>query len=82
MIVVTKELLQHSSVDAEVIVRDMLARGLAAELDRTLLDPANTGTSGIKPASITTGAFPDSSPAEAIFDSAILSPATPQRRGS
>ena len=68
MIVVTKELLQHSSVDAEVIVRDMLARGLAAELDRTLLDPANTGTSGIKPASITTGAFPDSSPAEAIFD--------------
>jgi hypothetical protein len=68
MIVVTKELLQQSSIDAELMIRDMLAKGLAAELDRTLLDPSNTGTSGVKPASITSGSAAMDSPLEAIFD--------------
>ena len=52
----------------ELIIRDMLAKGLAAELDRALLDPANTGTSNVKPASITSGSAVMDSPSEAIFD--------------
>ena len=66
MTVLTKELLKSSS--AEIIVRNVLSRALAAELDRTLLDPSNTGTSGIKPASITAGSAVQDSPQEAFLD--------------
>jgi|GEM_PF-2869007 len=54
--VVSTELLALSSVGAERIVRNELVRSVAAALDAAFLDPANTGTPGVKPASITAAA--------------------------
>lgn len=55
MTVVSRELLENGSTLAERAVRDDLLRAVADAMDRAFLDPANTGTPGVKPASITAG---------------------------
>lgn len=54
--VVTEELLRKSSPSADMILRDQLAAAVAARIDQDFIDPANTGTASVKPASITSGA--------------------------
>lgn len=54
--VATDELIRDSSPSADGIIRDTLAAALRERLDIDFIDPANTGTAGSKPASITSGA--------------------------
>jgi HK97 family phage major capsid protein/HK97 family phage prohead protease len=54
--VLTDELVRFSSPNAEVLVRDQLAQALVHTLDADFIDPSNTGTVDVKPASITAGA--------------------------
>jgi HK97 family phage major capsid protein/HK97 family phage prohead protease len=56
--VATMEALRDSSPSAEMLLRDDLANAIAAVMDLAFIDPANTGTSGVKPASITDGITP------------------------
>jgi hypothetical protein len=67
MIVASKELLEDDSVDAELIIRDQLVKSLASALDQAFLDPSNSGSAGVKPASVTNGAGTDS-PSENLFE--------------
>src|SRR5262249_26514214 len=66
LIVVTKELLQDQTINAEVIIRDQLVRALASAVDAAFIDPANSGTAGVKPAAVTSG-VPRYSPQETLF---------------
>jgi hypothetical protein len=66
-IVVSKEVLEDQSVDAEVIVRNDLVKALASAIDEAFINPANSGSAGVKPAAITSGASADS-PAEGLFE--------------
>jgi hypothetical protein len=50
------------------VIKDQLVRTLVTAVDRALIDPANTGTAGVKPAAITTGSAAADSPNEALFD--------------
>ncbi|WP_052699361.1 phage major capsid protein [Hyphomicrobium sp. 99] len=54
--VITVENVRSSNPASDVIVRDALRDALAAGLDTSFIDPANSGTSNVKPASITNGA--------------------------
>lgn len=54
--VITMENVKSSNPASDVIVRDALRDALAAGLDTSFIDPANAGTSNVKPASITNGA--------------------------
>lgn len=54
--VITEELARLSSPAAEQTVRDQLAAALVQQMDADFLDPANSGTATVKPASITNGA--------------------------
>ena len=51
--VLTDELIRFSSPSAEALVRDQLAAALIDRIDTDLVDPANSGTPDVKPASIT-----------------------------
>jgi HK97 family phage major capsid protein/HK97 family phage prohead protease len=53
--VATMEVLRDSSPSAETLLRDDLAAAIAAAIDTAFIDPANAGTAGVKPASITNG---------------------------
>lgn len=53
--VATMEALRDSSPSAEMMLRDDLAAAIAAAIDVAFVDPANAGTAGVKPASITNG---------------------------
>lgn len=53
--VVTEELLRKSSPSADAILRDQLAAALRDRMDADFIDPTNSGSSGIKPASIVNG---------------------------
>lgn len=55
--VITEELLRFSNPSAEILVRDELAAAVVERIDLDFIDPANSGTSTVKPASITNGAF-------------------------
>ena len=68
LVVVTKELLFDQSVDAELIIRNQLVKALAVAANSALIDPANAGSSGVKPAAITTGSAAADSPMESLFD--------------
>ena len=68
LIVVSKEMLKDESVDAENIIRNELIKALAAALDAAFIDPANSGSAGVKPASVTNAAAGPDSPTEALFD--------------
>jgi len=56
--VATMEALRDSSPSAEMLLRDDLAAAIAAAVDTAFVDPSNSGTSGVKPASITNGVTP------------------------
>lgn len=56
IVVLTEDLLRRESFSAETLVRDEMANALTQMIDTDFLDPANSGTSGVKPASITNGA--------------------------
>lgn len=54
--VLTQELVRSNSVSAENIIRDELRNALVALIDTAFIDPSNSGSSNVKPASITNGA--------------------------
>ncbi len=56
--VATMEALRDSSPSAETLLRDDLAAAIAAAIDTAFIDPANAGSAGVKPASITNGLTP------------------------
>jgi hypothetical protein len=68
LVVFTKEMAEDQSIDTELIIRDQLVKAVTVALDVAFIDPANTGSAGVKPASITSGAAAADSPAEALFD--------------
>lgn len=53
--VITDELLRFSSPSAEMLVRDQLAAAVIQEMDDAFTSVANSGTTNVKPASITNG---------------------------
>jgi HK97 family phage major capsid protein/HK97 family phage prohead protease len=58
IVVLSDELLRFSNPAAEGIVRQDLIDTIAYTMDRDFVDPANAGTTNIKPASITNGVTP------------------------
>jgi HK97 family phage major capsid protein len=56
MLVTTTELLRSSSPSAESILSRDLAFAAVQAMDQAFIDPANAGSAGVKPASITNGA--------------------------
>ena len=56
--VATMEALRDSSPSAEALLRDDLAAAIVAAIDTAYIDPANAGSAGVKPASITNGITP------------------------
>jgi HK97 family phage major capsid protein len=52
---VTEEMLRRASLDADVWIRDELARAVAARIDQTFIDPTAAAVAGVSPASITNG---------------------------
>lgn len=52
----TKELLRAADPASEMAIRDDLVAALAAAINTSFIDPANTGTAGVEPASVTNGA--------------------------
>lgn len=54
--VLTEENIRYSSPNSDMIVRNALVKAIAAGLDVAFIDPANAGTSNVKPASVTNGA--------------------------
>lgn len=54
--VLTEENIRSSAPSSEMIVRDALRDAIAAGMDTAFIDPANAGSAGVKPASITNGA--------------------------
>ena len=56
IVVLTEELLRRSDAAAETMVRDEMRNALVALIDDSFIDPANAGTSGVEPASITNAA--------------------------
>jgi hypothetical protein len=53
--VLTEENVRSSNPSSEAIVRDALRDAIAAGIDTAFIDPANSGTPNVKPASITNG---------------------------
>lgn len=53
--VIPAETLRLASPSADVLVRDDLAASIIQQSDSDFIDPANAGTSNIKPASVTNG---------------------------
>ena len=53
--VLTDELVRFSNPSAEALVRDNLAEAIIVQTDKDFVDPANAGSAGVKPASITNG---------------------------
>jgi HK97 family phage major capsid protein/HK97 family phage prohead protease len=53
--VATMEQLRDSSPSVETVIRNDLARSIVYGIDIAFIDPANAGTSTVKPASITNG---------------------------
>lgn len=55
LVVLTAELAKISDPAAEPLIQADLVRAMAVEIDKSFLDPANAGTPGVSPASITSG---------------------------
>lgn len=53
--VISEELARFSSPSAETIIRDTLAGAIIQQMDSDFVNPANAGTTDVKPASITNG---------------------------
>jgi len=58
IVVMTDELVRFSNPSAESIVRQDLIDTIVQTMDRDFVDPANAGSAGVKPASITSGVTP------------------------
>jgi len=58
IVVMTDELVRFSNPSAEAIVRQDLIDTIVQTMDRDFVDPANAGSAGVKPASITYGVTP------------------------
>jgi HK97 family phage major capsid protein len=56
IVVLTQELLLRESANAEVMVRDEMRNALVQLIDTAFVDPSNSGTSNVKPASVANGA--------------------------
>lgn len=56
IVVLTEELLRRSDAAAETMVRDEMRNALVALIDESFIDPANSGSAGVEPASITNAA--------------------------
>jgi HK97 family phage major capsid protein len=56
IVVLTQELLMRESANAETMVRDEMRNALVSLIDTAFIDPANSGTSNVKPASVANGA--------------------------
>src|SRR5699024_2978983 len=54
--VATMEVIRDSNPSADVIIRDQLAAATTERLDLDVIDPTNSGTTNVKPASILNGA--------------------------
>lgn len=54
--VLSEENIRSSAPSSEAIVRDSIRDAVAARIDADFIDPTNSGTSDVKPASITNGA--------------------------
>src|SRR5262245_40970937 len=68
LIVSTMELLRDASLNAELQIRDQLVKALAVAFDSAFIDPANSGSAGVKPAAVTSSASGDSpAPGENLF---------------
>ena len=65
--VISEELARFSSPSAETIIRDTLAGAIIQQMDSDFVNPANAGTTDVKPASITNSAtaIPSSGTTEA-----------------
>ncbi len=57
-VLLTDDLLRLTTPGTETALRDTLAAGVAAFVDRQLLDPAVTGIANVRPAAITNGVTP------------------------
>lgn len=68
VIAITEELLKSNTVDAEIIVRDMIVKGIAAQIDRDFISPTNNGSANVKPASVSYAGAAMDSPSEAFLD--------------
>jgi hypothetical protein len=55
MIVASNEVLRDAALDAELWLRDQLVKALAVALDAAFIDPSNSGSADVKPASVTNG---------------------------
>lgn len=55
---ITQELARFSQPNAEVLIRDDLAKAVVQQMDADFLEPSNAGTANVKPASITNGIAP------------------------
>lgn len=53
--VISDELARFSEPSAELIIRDTLAGAIIQQMDSDFINPANAGTTDVKPASITNG---------------------------
>jgi HK97 family phage major capsid protein len=56
IVVLTQELLLRESASAETMVRDEMKNALVALIDTAFIDPTNSGTANVKPASVANGA--------------------------
>lgn len=52
---ITQELARFSQPNAELLIRDDLAKSIVQQMDADFLEPSNAGTANVKPASITNG---------------------------
>jgi hypothetical protein len=57
-VAVSAELLKVATVDALMLIERACVTAVATELDAALLDPANAGIAGVKPAALTFGLTP------------------------
>jgi len=55
IVVQTEELVRFSSPSSDTLFRDELVRAIAERQDLDFLDPTNSGTANVKPASVTNG---------------------------
>jgi hypothetical protein len=71
LLVATLETLRLNNLDVELWIKDQLVKAVAEKIDRDFIDPANLGTPGVKPASITSDVTitAGDSPNEGLFES-------------
>jgi HK97 family phage major capsid protein len=68
----TREFLRHASPASEERFRTDMIRAIAEAIDAAFIDPANTGTTDVMPASVTNGVTPLASAGDPATDLAAL----------